>query len=258
MSGPSIPSWAGTPPDNDFELKNKLSDGPASVKFNERSHLIVGRSSSDATVTLASTTASRVHALIVHNAEDGLVYIIDLKSAHGTHVDGHRIQPDKPTVLKINQEIQFGDNQGGARYEVKSLCAKKRVLEGPREDGDSKKSSSQVQVRCSHVLVKHNQSRKLRSDRDPEGTVIRARTKQEAKQMLEGYIRDLKNEEISFEELAAQASDCSSHKRRGDLGYFLYEKMQPSFSKAAFALKIGELSSIVETDSGVHIIKRTG
>mmetsp|Transcript_82442 Transcript_82442/g.123726 ORF Transcript_82442/g.123726 Transcript_82442/m.123726 type:complete len:162 (+) Transcript_82442:2-487(+) len=159
-------------------------------------------------------------------------------------------------ALKINQELQFGDNQGGARYEVKSLCAKKRVLEGPREDGESKRSS-QEKVKCSHVLVKHNQSRKLRSDRDPEGKAIKARSKQEAQGMLEGFIRDLKNEEITFEELAARASDCSSYKRKGDLGFFEYAKMQPSFSKAAFALKVGELSGIVETDSGVHIIKRT-
>mmetsp|Transcript_35760 Transcript_35760/g.71749 ORF Transcript_35760/g.71749 Transcript_35760/m.71749 type:complete len:258 (-) Transcript_35760:981-1754(-) len=256
MSSPQIPSWAGPPPDNEFELKNKLSSGPEVIKFNERSHLVVGRSTSDATVTIASTTASRVHALIVHSIEDGQVYLIDLKSAHGTHVDGTRIQADKPVALKANQEIQFGDNQGGARYEVRAVGAKKRILEGPREDGENKRASHD-KVKCSHVLVKHNQSRKLRSDRDPDGEAIRARTKQAAKSMLEGFIRDLKNEEITFEELAARASDCSSYKRKGDLGFFEYGKMQPSFSQAAFALKVGELSGVVETDSGVHIIKRT-
>mmetsp|Transcript_35761 Transcript_35761/g.71754 ORF Transcript_35761/g.71754 Transcript_35761/m.71754 type:complete len:236 (-) Transcript_35761:1193-1900(-) len=219
MSSPQIPSWAGPPPDNEFELKNKLSSGPEVIKFNERSHLVVGRSTSDATVTIASTTASRVHALIVHSIEDGQVYLIDLKSAHGTHVDGTRIQADKPVALKANQEIQFGDNQGGARYEVRAVGAKKRILEGPREDGENKRASHD-KVKCSHVLVKHNQSRKLRSDRDPDGEAIRARTKQAAKSMLEGFIRDLKNEEITFEVAPGESSRCIGHSSTPAIGSF--------------------------------------
>jgi len=37
---------------------------------------------------------------------------------------------------------------------------------------------------------------------------------------------------------------------------FTREKMQPAFSDASFKLQIGELSEVVETDSGVHIILR--
>ena len=51
-------------------------------------------------------------------------------------------------------------------------------------------------------------------------------------------------------------SDCSSAKRGGDLGHFGRGKMMPSFEKASFALKADELSDLVETDSGVHIIYR--
>jgi len=36
------------------------------------------------------------------------------------------------------------------------------------------------------------------------------------------------------------------------------EKMQPAFEKASFALKVGQLSEIVETSSGVHVILRLG
>lgn len=59
-----------------------------------------------------------------------------------------------------------------------------------------------------------------------------------------------------FEDVAKERSDCSSFKRGGDLGYFSRGEMQPPFEKAAFALKVGEMSGPVETDSGVHIIKR--
>ena len=62
----------------------------------------------------------------------------------------------------------------------------------------------------------------------------------------------------TFEELARTESDCSSAKRGGDLGYFGRKKMQPPFEHALFALGIGELSGIVETSSGVHVLLRVG
>jgi NIMA-interacting peptidyl-prolyl cis-trans isomerase 1 len=42
----------------------------------------------------------------------------------------------------------------------------------------------------------------------------------------------------------------------GDLGLFSRGQMQPSFENAAFALAVGELSDIVESDSGLHLILR--
>ncbi len=60
-----------------------------------------------------------------------------------------------------------------------------------------------------------------------------------------------------FSETAIKRSDCSSAKRGGDLGPFGRGKMQKAFEKASFALKVGELSSVVDTKSGVHIIYRT-
>lgn len=58
-------------------------------------------------------------------------------------------------------------------------------------------------------------------------------------------------------ELAKTYSDCSSAKRGGDLGLFGRNCMQKPFEDAAFNLKVGEMSDIVETDSGLHLILRT-
>ena len=55
---------------------------------------------------------------------------------------------------------------------------------------------------------------------------------------------------------AKKRSDCGSYAQNGDLGMFGKGEMQKPFEEASFALKVGEISGIVDTDSGVHIIKR--
>ncbi|KAK6734227.1 hypothetical protein RB195_017794 [Necator americanus] len=77
--------------------------------------------------------------------------------------------------------------------------------------------------------------------------------------LTQDYIRQIKssdNPEATFRKLAQQFSDCSSAKRGGDLGMFGRRQMQKPFEDASFALDIGEMSDIVETDSGLHIIWR--
>jgi len=70
------------------------------------------------------------------------------------------------------------------------------------------------------------------------------------------YRRQIVAGEQSFEKIASEFSDCSSAKRGGDLGQFGPGQMQKPFEDASFALAVGEISTPVWTDSGVHIIKR--
>lgn len=115
----------------------------------------------------------------------------------------------------------------------------------------AKKDMSEVQ--CSHLLVKHRESRRPSSWRQENIT----KSKEEALAELEGYMKQIQSGQKTFEELASQFSDCSSAKRGGDLGPFGRGQMQKPFEDASFALKVGEMSGPVWTDSGVHIIKRT-
>jgi len=114
-------------------------------------------------------------------------------------------------------------------------------------------ASDDDKVQASHLLVKHKDSRRPSSWREENIT----RTKEEALEILNGYREQIVKDEVKFEDLASQFSDCSSAKRGGDLGPFGRGQMQKPFEDATYALKVGELSEAVITDSGVHIIKRT-
>lgn len=108
------------------------------------------------------------------------------------------------------------------------------------------------QVRCRHLLVKHQGSRRPQSWKSDRIT----RTKEEALEALAGYREKIVSGQVSFEELASTESDCSSARSGGDLGQFGRGQMQKPFEDVAFGLNVGEVSGYVDTDSGVHIIQR--
>ncbi|EFX00133.1 peptidyl-prolyl cis trans isomerase [Grosmannia clavigera kw1407] len=107
-------------------------------------------------------------------------------------------------------------------------------------------------IRAAHLLVKHRDSRRPASWREAEIT----RSKEEARSIISGYEDRMRRGEISLGELALTESDCSSARKSGDLGYFGRGDMQKEFEDAAFALKPGEVSGIIETASGLHLIER--
>jgi parvulin-like peptidyl-prolyl isomerase len=84
-------------------------------------------------------------------------------------------------------------------------------------------------VHCAHILVK---------------------TEKEAKAALERLKKGEKFANI------AKVSLCPSKKRGGDLGTFGRGRMVKEFEEAAFALQKGQVSPIVKTKFGYHIIKR--
>jgi len=99
------------------------------------------------------------------------------------------------------------------------------------------------QIRASHILLG------TRGQDETAKTVAKAKIEELLKQIKAG---------VNFAELAKANSDCPSKAEGGDLGFFEKGRMVPEFSEAAFVLKDGEISGVVETQFGYHIIKRLG
>ncbi|KAF0221539.1 MAG: peptidyl-prolyl cis-trans isomerase [Geobacteraceae bacterium] len=98
-------------------------------------------------------------------------------------------------------------------------------------------------VRASHILCG------VDANASPE-------EKKKAKEKAEALLKKIKAGE-DFAKLAKENSTCPSSAQGGDLGSFGKGQMVPPFEKAAFALKQGEVSDVVETQFGYHIIKLT-
>lgn len=97
------------------------------------------------------------------------------------------------------------------------------------------------QVRASHILITV----------DPKAS---AEEKQRARTKIEDLLKQVRAG-ADFAKLAQDNSGCPSSKQGGDLGYFPRGQMLKPFEDAAFALKPGEISGVVETQFGYHIIK---
>lgn len=108
-------------------------------------------------------------------------------------------------------------------------------------DDNKDKFHREEAVRASHILVGVDQK-------------ATAEEKKKAKEKAESLLKQLKGG-ADFAELAKKESSCPSSAQGGDLGFFGKGQMVPEFEKAAFGLKPGEVSDVVETQFGYHIIK---
>jgi peptidyl-prolyl cis-trans isomerase C len=97
-------------------------------------------------------------------------------------------------------------------------------------------------VRASHILIQVPQS-------------ADAAAKQQAKGKAEAILKDLKGGKDFAAAAKENSQDPGSAVNGGDLGYFEQGQMVPQFEQAAFALKPGQMSELVETQFGYHIIK---
>ncbi|CAN0504986.1 unnamed protein product, partial [Ectocarpus sp. 12 AP-2014] len=111
-----------------------------------------------------------------------------------------------------------------------------------QEKANQSKQPLLVIMRASHILVKHQGSRRTASWKDVDGVAIKTRTKAEAINMLMDLRAKISTQE-DFAEIAQEHSDCGSARAGGDLGEFGDGQMMQPFEDATRALRVGEISS---------------
>lgn len=124
-----------------------------------------------------------------------------------------------------------------------AVKVKERAIKRFFERNQEAKYTTPKQVRASHILKKVPQDA-------PAETMAKVRKE------MEKIVAEAKKGG-DFAKLAARHSEDYTKDKGGDLGFFEHEEMLPEFSDAAFSLEPGNLSGIVRTNFGLHLIKVT-
>ena len=178
--------------------------------------------------------------------------------------------PDAEIEAQIAQiRSQFPTQQ---QFE-QALAAQKLTLEDVREDARSEMSVEKLVEGeiAAKIAVKPeavNDFYQKNQDKFQQGPRVRAShilisfpqnadaaAKQQAKTKAEGILKDLKAGKDFAAAAKESSQDPGSAVNGGDLGFFEKGQMVPPFEQAAFALNPGEMSELVESQFGYHIIK---
>jgi peptidyl-prolyl cis-trans isomerase C len=170
----------------------------------------------------------------------------------------------KVTLEEFQQRIkQYGYDMEQIKSQIRTILGHRKLMakEFPEEakyteedaqayyEKNKARYETPEQIRASHILLKV-----APSDPNSDPNEVKAAAMAKAEDLLKQI-----KEGADFAALAKTHSQGPSAPRGGDLDFFGRGSMVPPFDKAAFELKeIGDVSGIVETQYGLHIIKLTG
>lgn len=170
---------------------------------------------------------------------------------------------DKVDTKRIDDDIKKEEKQYGGKDQFESMLKQqgmtlddykeqKRLSAYQKQLLNDKIKVSDKEIKddtkkASHILIK------VKSDSDKEGLSDK---KAKAKAKAEKIQKEVEKNPNKFDELAKKESmDSASAKKGGSLGYVIKGQMVDKFDKALFKLKEGQISDIVKTEYGYHIIK---
>jgi peptidyl-prolyl cis-trans isomerase D len=158
---------------------------------------------------------------------------------------------DLDAFYKANQSMFQAPEQAAIEYLVLDLDAVKKSISINEADlktyyeQNVARLSGIEQRRASHILIN--------AAKDAP-----AADRQKAKARAEELLQTVRKAPASFAEVAkANSQDSGSAPNGGDLDFFARGAMVKPFENAVFAMKVGDISDVVESDFGYHIIKLT-
>jgi len=236
-------------PDGSVNKTLLAAQGMSSEVFAER----LRRDLAGQQVTAGITTSAMVPEAVKAQALDALLQqrrIRLARQAIGDYLP--KVQPtdaDLEAYYKANESEFRAAEQAQIEYVVLDLATIKRGITVPEKElrdfyeQNAARFTAAEERRARHVLVK--------SDKDAS-----ADDKAKAKAKAEALLAELRKSPATFAEVARKNSDDpGSAAQGGDLDFFGRGAMVKAFEDAAFALKPGEISPVVQSDFGFHIIK---
>ena len=120
---------------------------------------------------------------------------------------------------------------------------------------ESKPKKDDSKITVVHVLIKHADSRRPASHRTPKISLAKSDARAEA-DALRKRVAASSDMEAALADEASKRSDCPSSTNGGRLKPFQRGDLERAFEAAAFRLAVGELSPVVETAAGFHVVLR--
>jgi len=170
-------------------------------------------------------------------------------------------------TLRAQQNINITDAEDKANL-LEELIMRQLVVEDALESGMAAQEDFQKLYR--DILFQYSISQLFKTiqisddearayydqnqDQFAEPTVRASHILVDSEKAANEFLEAIKNGG-DFEMIAKEASSCPSSERGGDLGEFGRGQMVPEFEQAAFAMQPGEVSDVVKTQFGYHIIK---
>ena len=228
--------------DFDMLIKNmEMSQGPVPAERRDEilrgaldrliEYTVLKQEAKDRNITIADAEVeARLHEMRKNfPKEEDFTKALE---ARGMSLDRLRADAQVDMIISKMLDAEVASAQPATDEDVRAFYEK-----------NQQKFKQEEAVRASHILI-------LADEKADEATRKKARAQ------IEAVLKRARAGE-DFAALAQAHSQDGSAAQGGDLDFFTRGRMVPPFEQAAFALKVGDISDVVTTQFGYHIIKAT-
>lgn len=193
------------------------------------------------------------------DAQDRAKMVATIAQMSGEHFQELTLKYGDRPLLADGAGISVLERGGGgvdAKVVATAFALSRNEISGPIETPDGfvivqrtdVPPGGPSQIGARHILIAYQGAQRA------DAAVVRSRD--QARELADQVAREARGG-ADWDQLWQQHSNESSGHPGGDLGTFGRGQMVPAFERAAFALSIGQISAVVETPFGFHVIQRT-